>query len=101
MLEREFALRTELDPDWAALPREVARLQGSKVLLLDDPGGRPLQQLLEAPVVSSELKLDVAAFLKVAIGISRSVGEMHGRGIVHKDLKPAHTSPIPKPLRYG
>ena len=90
MLEREFALRTELDPDWAALPREVARLQGSKVLLLDDPGGRPLQQLLEAPVVSSELKLDVAAFLKVAIGISRSVGEMHGRGIVHKDLKPAH-----------
>lgn len=84
MLEREFSLRSELEPTWAVRPLELSRGEGRKVLILSDPGGLPLQQFI------ASVKPDVGVFLELAVSIVRSVGEMHRRGIVHKDLKPSH-----------
>src|SRR6516164_2697160 len=82
-LEHEYSLREELDPAWAARPIETARYRDSTVLVLDDPGGVPLDQLLGQP-------LDLAFSIRLAVGLSSAIDRMHGRGIVHKDIKPAN-----------
>src|SRR5260370_35735297 len=46
-LEHEYSLAAELDPAWAAKPLELTRHEGRTVLILNDPGGDPLDQVLE------------------------------------------------------
>jgi hypothetical protein len=40
-LEHEYALRDELDSDWAARPLTLARRDGRTILVLEYPGGSP------------------------------------------------------------
>src|SRR5271168_2305891 len=40
-LEHEYALRAELDGDWAVRPVELLRREGRPMLVLTDPGGEP------------------------------------------------------------
>jgi serine/threonine protein kinase len=51
------------------------------VLVLEDPGGVPLDQWLGQP-------LDLAGWLRMAINLSAAVAQLHQRGIIHKDIKP-------------
>ena len=34
--------------------------------------------------------MDVAVWLRLAIGLSAAVAQLHQRGIIHKDIKPAN-----------
>ncbi|MCF4996841.1 AAA family ATPase [Pseudomonas syringae] len=79
----EFALRDELDRDWAVLPLEMERENGQISLLLEDCGGTPLMQLLVAP-------MQTPTFLHLAIRIVQALAKLHQRGLVHKDIKPSH-----------
>jgi PAS domain S-box-containing protein len=83
MLEHEYSLGTELDPAWAVTPVEITQHEGRTVLILDDPGGEPLAQLIGTP-------MEMGRFLRVAIGLSVAVRQLHSRGLIHKDLKPAN-----------
>ena len=78
LLEHGYSLREELDPKWAARPITVARHWDRTVLVMEDPGGVPLDQLLGQP-------LDLAFSLRLAIGLSSAIGHLHQRGIIHKD----------------
>jgi predicted ATPase/GAF domain-containing protein len=82
-LTRYHDLKDELDSAWAVRPLELVRERGRTMLVLDDPGGEPLVQLLGAP-------MEVGRFLRLAIGMAGALGKVHQRGLVHKDLKPAH-----------
>src|SRR5438270_7193633 len=82
-LEHAYSLRDELDPAWAARPSRLVRDRGRPTLLLEDPGGEPLARLLGQP-------WEVASFLRVAIGLATALGRLHERGLIHKDVKPAH-----------
>src|SRR6202035_4470435 len=82
-LEHEYSLRQELDPSWATRPIAIACHWDRTVLVSADPGGVPLDQLLGQPV-------DVAFSLRLAISLSRAIGHLHQRGIIHKDIKPAN-----------
>ncbi|BEU27487.1 AAA family ATPase [Paraburkholderia sp. 22B1P] len=82
-LIHEFNLRDDLDQSWAAQPLDLKRCNSATQLILADPGGEPLQTLLNAP-------LNVEEFLSLAIGIAGSVRKLHQRNLVHKDLKPHH-----------
>jgi predicted ATPase/signal transduction histidine kinase len=82
-LEHELALRTELDSDWAARPVELIRRDARPTLVLEDHGGVPLDRLLGQP-------LHVAAFLHIAIPLAAALGQVHARGLIHKDVKPAN-----------
>jgi predicted ATPase/signal transduction histidine kinase/PAS domain-containing protein len=82
-LEHEYSFREELDPAWAARPIAMARHWDRTVLVMEDPGSLPLDRLLGQP-------LSVAFSLRLAISLSSAIGQLHQRGIVHKDLKPAN-----------
>jgi PAS domain S-box-containing protein len=83
LLEHAWSLREELDPSWAARPIAMARHWDRTVLILDDPGGVPLDRLLGQP-------LDVAFLLRLAISLSTTTGQLHQRGVIHKDIKPGN-----------
>ena len=82
-LEHEYSLKGELDSTWAARPIAIARYRDRTVLLLEDPGGVPLDQLLGHP-------LEMAFSLRVAISLSDAIGHLHQCGLVHKDIKSAN-----------
>ena len=82
-LVHAFGLKHELDGAWAVRPLELVREGGRTLLVLEDPGGEPLARLLGAP-------MEMGDFLRIAVGIAASLGKLHQRGLVHKDLKPAH-----------
>ncbi|UXU89649.1 trifunctional serine/threonine-protein kinase/ATP-binding protein/sensor histidine kinase [Burkholderia sp. S-53] len=82
-LAHEFQLKDELDGAWAVRPLELVREGGGTLLVLEDPGGEPLERLIGAPMA-------VRSALRLAVGIAAALGKLHQRGIVHKDLKPGH-----------
>ena len=82
-LAHEYELRDELDAAWAVRPLELVREGGRTMLVLEDPGGEPLERLLGAP-------MEVGRFLRLAIGIAAALGKVHQRGLIHKDIKPAN-----------
>jgi PAS domain S-box-containing protein len=82
-LAHEYGLKDELDGAWATRPLELVREHGRTMLVLEDPGGEPLDAMLGAP-------MSVGSFLRVAIGIAAALGKFHQRGLVHKDIKPSN-----------
>ena len=82
-LTHEYELKDELDGAWAVRPLALMRDAGRTVLVLDDPGGEPLDRLLGGP-------MEVGRFLRLAIAVTSALGKLHQRGLIHKDIKPAN-----------
>src|SRR6202045_360264 len=59
-LEHEYALKGELDAHWAARPVALTHYNDRMTLVLEDPGGAPVDRLLGRP-------MDVSHFLRIAI----------------------------------
>jgi PAS domain S-box-containing protein len=82
-LEHEYSLQEELDPDWALRPLALTRREGRMMLVLEDPGGEPLDQCLGKP-------MELGRFLRLAINLAAGLGKFHRRWLIHKDIKPAN-----------
>src|SRR5499427_1121882 len=82
-LAHPYALREVLEPTWATRPLALVPYQGRLTLVLTDPGGEMLARLVGQP-------WEVTPFLRVAIGLAATLGQLHTRGLLHKDIKPAH-----------
>jgi PAS domain S-box-containing protein len=82
-MQDEYALRSELDPAYAIRSLSLMQARGRPMLVLEDPGGTPLDLLLNGP-------LEIARFLRLAISVAAALGHVHSRGLVHKDIKPAN-----------
>jgi hypothetical protein len=76
-LEHEYSLRTRLDPAWAVVPLALVREKGQTMLVLEDPGGQPLDLLFERP-------LELTEFLHISIGLANALGRLHERGMGHQ-----------------
>ena len=82
-LDYEYSLRNELDSAWAARPLAVTKHLGQTAIVLEDPGGEPLDRLLTGPV-------ELTTFLRVAVGLATALSGLHKRGLIHKDVKPSN-----------
>ena len=82
-LQHAYALREELDPAWAARPLRLELHKGRLKLLMEDPGGEPVLRLLGRP-------WEITSFLRLAIGVAMALAQVHQRGLIHKDIKPAN-----------
>ena len=86
-LDHEYSFAAELDPAWAAKPLAITRHEGRTILILKDPGGEPLDRVLER---DQRQPLDLTRFLRTAIGLAKTLGQVHQHGLIHKDIKPAN-----------
>src|SRR6266478_7690997 len=82
-LGHEYALAHELRSEWTARPVALTEHQGRTTLVLEDPGGEPLDGLLHAP-------MELGLFLRLAVGLVSALRELHAQGVIHKDVKPAN-----------
>jgi predicted ATPase/nitrogen-specific signal transduction histidine kinase len=83
LLEHEFSLRADLDTMWAVKPLTLSHQNDRWELVLEDPGGEPLDRLLNGP-------LDVSEFMTIAIQLADVLQRVHERGLIHRDVKPAN-----------
>jgi hypothetical protein len=70
-LEHEYSIAADLDPEWAARPLELTRHEGRTILVLKDPGGEPLDRVLER---DQGHPLNLTRFLRIAIGLTKALG---------------------------
>jgi serine/threonine protein kinase len=82
-LAHEYGLRDELDGRSAVRPLALVREHGRTVLLLEDPGGESLARLVGRP-------MEMGKFLRLATGLTGALRQIHERGFIHKDIKPAN-----------
>jgi serine/threonine protein kinase len=82
-IEREYSFRSELDASWAVRPLALSHYEGRSVLVLENPGGEPLDRLIQGP-------MEMGQFLRIAIGLATALGQLNKRELIHKDLKPSH-----------
>src|ERR1700681_3406691 len=71
-LEHEYSLAAELDPAWAAQPLELTRHEGRTILVLKDPGGQPLDRILD---LGQGQPFELTRCLRVAIGLATAVDQ--------------------------
>ncbi|MDM0022316.1 trifunctional serine/threonine-protein kinase/ATP-binding protein/sensor histidine kinase [Variovorax saccharolyticus] len=79
----EFGLREHLDGAWALRPLELVREGGQVLMVVDYPGGEWLDRLVGSPI-------EMGRFLRIAVSLAGAIGRVHGSGLIHKDIKPAH-----------
>ena len=82
-LQEEYDLRSELDPAFVVRPLALVQAQRRPVLVLEDPGGLPLDLFLHDP-------MEMRHFLLLAVSVAAALGHVHSRGLIHKDVKPAN-----------
>jgi len=82
-LAHEYELKDELEGEWALRPVDLVRERDRTMLILQDPGGEPLSRMIGQP-------LELGRFLQLAVALSVALGKLHGRGLIHKDIKPAN-----------
>jgi hypothetical protein len=63
--------KNSIDPNWAAQPIALQRRDGRTMLLLEDPGGEPLDRFVGQP-------MDLTLFLRFAVAL----GKLHQRGLM-------------------
>jgi serine/threonine protein kinase len=82
-LQHEYSLKDELEPEWAARPLTLAHQDSRTVLVLEDPGGEPLDRILGRA-------MELTRFLRFATRLAATVRKVHQRRLIHKDIKPAN-----------
>jgi len=61
----------------------LSQYNEQSVLVFEDPGGEPLNRLVDGAMETKE-------FLHLAVAIAHAVGQLHKRRVIHKDLRPSN-----------
>ena len=91
-MEREFALTRALNDVEIATAIALERAGRHNVLVFADSGRISLARYLEGRT------LPISSFFMIARQLAETLGQIHARDIVHKDLKPANILIDPQTL---
>ncbi len=83
-LKHEYEISKELDLEGVVKTVGLESYDGVPVLVLEDFGGVSLKSRIPAE------GMNTTEFLKCAVQISKALGELHSRQIIHKDIKPSN-----------
>src|SRR5260370_21145374 len=86
-LQHEYSLAAELDPAWAARPLALTPHEGRMILVLKDPGGEPLDRILER---DRGQPLELTRLLRIAIALAPALRHIHRPGLIPKAIKPVN-----------
>jgi serine/threonine protein kinase len=81
-LQHEFELLQQVDSPNIVKAYELVDLRPGLAIVLADVGGQPIARPSAAGTPSVEL-------LRIARAVLAGLGELHRRGIVHRDINPA------------
>ena len=82
-LTHEYEIKDHLDAAWALRPLQLVREPGRTMLAVEYTGGEPLHRLVGQP-------MEIGRFLRLAAALSAALAQLHGRGLIHKDIKPTN-----------
>ncbi len=82
LLEREYEIRRDLSVPGVPRAYEVGREDSVRFLVLEDPGGAPLDTLLRSG------RLPPSAFYTLGIQLCAVLAELHRRDITHAGINP-------------
>ncbi len=80
-LNREYELGRFLRSDSILRYYDLEKTSAGPVIVMEDFGGKPLTHFIEGGA-------ELSFFLDVAIQLARILGEIHGKNVIHKDIKP-------------
>ncbi|MDB6151775.1 MAG: histidine kinase [Chthoniobacteraceae bacterium] len=81
-LEHEYEVTRGLNPELIVRPLRIERRAERVALVLEDDGTQVnVAELLGAP-------MEAGLFLKIALGTTMALAEIHQHALIHKDLKP-------------
>ena len=82
-IEHEYSFRDDLAITWAVRPLTLLQCNGQKALVLEDPGGEPLDHLIQGP-------MEIRQSLRIAVGLAAALRQLHEQKLIHKDIKPSN-----------
>jgi len=65
-IEHEYSFRDDLAITWAVRPLTLLQCNGQKALVLEDPGGEPLNRLIQGP-------MEIRQSLRIAVGLAAAL----------------------------
>ncbi|HTN92089.1 MAG TPA: AAA family ATPase, partial [Sorangium sp.] len=80
-LHHEHEVARALDTPAVVKPRAIEALGDQVALVLEDFGGRSLDQLLDGP-------MPLERFFPIALRLAGALAELHRHHVIHKDIKP-------------
>ncbi|MCT7982405.1 AAA family ATPase [Laspinema sp. A4] len=83
-LKHEYEITHNLPINRLIKPFAIEPVHNTLMLVFEDEGGQSLKQVLLAE------KLNLETFLKIAIQLTETLGELHQAQVVHKDIKPSN-----------
>lgn len=81
-LRHEFAIMRTLDLPGVARAHALEEHGARAALIMEDTGARSLNHLLRAG------PMDPRTALSIGVSLARTLGEIHKRRVIHKDIKP-------------
>ena len=81
-LRREYQILSSVELEGVARPLELVTYRDRLALVLEDAGGVPLKSLLASGPIP------LADALRIGAQLAGVLGELHRRGIIHKDVNP-------------
>lgn len=78
-----YALRGRFSGETCVAVLDLIEHEGRLTLVQEDPGGMPLESLIDGP-------MELTRFLRIAVRFAAALGDFHGRGFIHRDIRPAY-----------
>jgi len=83
-IKREYNIAEDLNDEGIVQPFNLIPFHNSFVLVMKDFGGTALSTIM------AEHRIELMPCIELSFKLAKSLGKMHQKGVIHKDIKPAN-----------